>query len=326
MTARVSIVLLLLLGLASPLWADRAYLETGLTRDGDESGHERILAGYRHRGGEALRWELDLAGGTRGYWEDLPTLVAAPGPGGGTVTRTVTERERFSVARAALRGKTPEVWSFDLRLEQLQGDDWDPLLGAATVSARPHRDWYFELFSERELVDTVRAIRQEVEVDTYGLSADYTLNPSLVLVGALLGQDFSDGNRRRGGIVRLIFYPEAPEWLHFQLKGRILDASRPSDTYFSPERLQEYFLLAGIAAPFADDDWIFRLLAGPGVQIIEPFDAAREEKEAYLAELQLRGWFNDHLTLESHAGCSTAITSADTYAYCFANLHLGYAW
>ncbi len=326
MNQRVSFLIVLLLVLAAPAQADRVYLESGVTRDGDVSGHERVMAGYRYRAGDALHWELDLAGGTRGYWEDLPVLVSAPGPGGGSVLREVTEKERFDVARAALRCKTPKVWSFDARLEQLQGDDWDPLLGAANVSARPHPDWYLELFEERELVDTVRAIRERVKVDTYGLSADYSLTPSLVLVGALLAQDFSDGNRREGGIVRLVYYPEKPEWLHLQLKGRILDASRPSDTYFSPERLQEYFLLAGIATPFADDDWIVRLLAGPGLQIIEPFDAAKEEKEAYLAELQLRGWFTDHLTLESNAGCSTAITSSDTYAYCFANLHFGYAW
>jgi len=311
---------LLLLALALPAHADRVYLEGGATRDGDESGHYRLFSGYRYRAGDAYQWELDLAGGSRNYWEKIDLDSPAP------TTQTSTEKERFESVRAAMRGTTPRVWRYDLQLEQLLGDDWDPLLGSATVSARPNEYWYFELFGERELVDTVSAIREKTRVDTYGLSADYTLTPSLVLVAALLQQDFNDGNRRQGGSGRLIYYPEGISWLHLQLKGRLLDAEQPSDNYFSPERLQEYFLLVGVATPFANDDWVFRLLAGPGMQIVEPFDSARVEKEAYLAEVRLRGWFSDHVTLESAVGCSTAVTSAETYSYCFGHLHLGYAW
>lgn len=314
------VVALLLLMLAVPALADRVYLESGITRDGDESGHQRVTAGYRLRSGELHQWELDLGGGTRDYWEKIAINPGNPNSG------ETREKEAFSVARAVLRGAAPETWRYDLRLEQLLSSDWDVAVGGATLSAKPNKTWYLELFAEREIVDTVRAIREHVTVSTYGVSADYHLTPSLVLVAALLQQDFSDSNLRTGGTARLIYYPETPEWLHLQLKGRILDADKPSDLYFSPERMQEYYLLAGIATPFAGDDWVIRLLGGPGIQLIEPFGEPREEKNAYQVEVKLRGWFTDNLTLEGDAGCSTSITSTDTYAYCFANLHLGYAW
>jgi len=311
---------LLLLALALPSYADRVYVEGGTTRDGDDGGHYRLFSGYRYRSGDAYEWELEMGAGVRNYWENIEQGSVLSG------TQTTTEKERFDAARLALRGTTPRVWRYDLRLEQLLGDEWEVLLGAATVSARPNEDWYIELFAERELVDTVQAIRAHNRIDTYGISADYTLNPSLVLVATLLQQEFSDGNRSQGGSGRLVYYPHGISWLHLQLKGRLLDAEQTSATYFSPDRLQEYFLLFGITTPFANDDWIFGLLAGPGTQIIEPFDSAREEKDAYLGEINLRGWFSDHVTLESNLGCSSAVSSEDTDAYCYGHLHLGYAW
>jgi len=307
----LSLTWLLTLSLAA--YADRVYLEGGFTRDGDEGEHYRLFSGYRYASQTPTNWELDVAGGTRHYREDLP--------GGGS-----TASEAFSAARIGLKASPSRLVNTDLRLELLDGSGWNPLLAAGRLTATPNRDWYLEISAERELVDTVRAIRQQVTVDTYTASADYALTPSLTLVGALLHQDFSDGNRRLGEVARIIYTPESLPWLSLQIKGRNLDGRQPSATYFSPERLQEYLLLVGITTPFADDQWLLRLIAGPGVQIVDPFDAPREEKEAYLAELQLRGWVSEHLTLEGHTGCSTAVTSGDSYAYCFGQLHLGYAW
>mgnify|MGYP001408552893 CR=1 FL=1 len=300
--------------------ADRVYLEGHATTDSDDAGHYRLFGGYRMEIPELGKLELDGAAGTRHYREEITDSAAPSG------NRTTTERESFEAARLKLHGEATRSWRYSMRLEQLLGDDWDVLLGAATVAARPHADWYLELFAERELVDTVRAIRRHIRVDTYGLSLDYQLHPSWLLVGGLFEQDFSDGNRRLGTVERLIYSPQKIEWLHIQLKGKQLNADRDSDTYFSPERLQEYFLLIGAATPFADDNWVIRLLGGPGVQIIEPFASEREEKEAYLAELKLRGWFTDNITLESRLGCSSAVASTDSYSYCYGHLHLGYAW
>jgi len=313
MIRRLLLTLCWLLLLALTAHAERVYLEGGFTRDGDEGEHYRLFTGYRHTGEAPFHWELDVAGGARYYREDLP--------GGGP-----TAREDFAAARLGLKGSPSRHVNAELRLEQLEGNGWNPLLAAGLFTATPGRDWYLEMSAERELVDTVRAIREEVTVDTYGVSADYALTPSLTLVGALLHQDFSDGNRRLGEVARLIYTPANLAWLSLQLKGRNLEARQESATYFSPERLQEALLLVGITTPFADDHWLLRLLAGPGIQVVEPFDAPREEKAAYLGELQLRGWFSDHLTLESRTGCSTAVTSGDSYAYCYGHLHLGYAW
>jgi len=313
-------IILLLLFMTCPAYADRVYLEGAASRDSDDGGHYQLMSGYRYRIDKAYQWEFDVAAGTRSYTEEIQYDTSAPTP------QASTEKERFKSARIALRGTTPKIWRYNLQLEQLMSDEWDLLVGSASLSARPNKTWYFEAFGERELVDTVSAIREKNHFLSYGFSVDYQVIQSLALVGAVLRQDFSDGNQRDGYIGRIIYYPKAFEWLNLQLKGRLLNADKDSDNYFSPERLQEYFLLFGIATPFADNDWVIRILAGPGTQIVEPFESEREEKDAYLAELRLRGWFSDNLTLESTAGCSSALTNTDTYSYCYGKLHLGYAW
>ena len=107
-------------------------------------------------------------------------------------------------------------------------------------------------------MDTVAAVQNEILVDSYSLSADYKLSSSLTLVGAPLVQNFSDSNQRWGGVVRLIYSPPQYEKFSVELKGRLLKSDFAGVGYFSPESLEEYLLIFGLAVPFNNDAWVVR--------------------------------------------------------------------
>ena len=50
--------------------ADRAYLESMATRDGNESGHTRLLTGYRYESNGEILWNLEVHGDIK-RWPDV---------------------------------------------------------------------------------------------------------------------------------------------------------------------------------------------------------------------------------------------------------------
>ena len=301
------LLLLLMLSFRSPSYADRIFTEVDGSRDSDDASSLGVYSGYRHSFRGLGRAEIEFSGGRRTY--------AEPG-----------ERERFNVGRLKLDSRPNRNWRMQLGCEFLNGDDWSPTLPVAFVSNRLNDDWYVEFSAERTVVDSVSAVRRHTSVDSYVASADYRVNDRLTLAGAYVSQYFSDGNRKRGGIGRIIFSPEQLPGANLQIKGRSLRSERDSADYFSPQALTEGFLLFGYATPFADDNWVVKLLAGPGVQRIESFNAESRNKSGYHGEISLRGWFNDHIQLVSRIGCTSANDTQDAYSYCFGKMNLAYAW
>lgn len=302
------IVLLLLLLFSTPCYSARIFTEINGTLDSEDADSLEIVAGYRQTLSSLANLNFELAGGSLAYSE----------PG---------EEERFSVGKLGLSSSPDNDWQLQLHCRFLDGDSWSPVLPAAMIIGRPHRDWYIELSADRDPVDSISAIRKHIYVDSYVASVDYRINDRWTVVGAPIVQHFSDNNQRHGVIGRIINTPQ--KWPNFtlQLKGRFLQLSQDSPDYFSPERLSEGFLLFGYATPFADDNWVIKLLGGPGIQRIEPFNSqTAQNKPIYHGEITLRGWFNDHLQLVSRLGCTLADGAQETYNYCFGNMHLGYAW
>ncbi|HEX9778490.1 MAG TPA: hypothetical protein VGA63_10135 [Geopsychrobacteraceae bacterium] len=301
------LMVLLLFCLGTPCYAERVFTEVSGSRDSDEASSLGVLTGYRHAFGDRGKTEIEFAAGRRSY--------AEPG-----------ERESFNAGRLQLYSAPGRDWRMQLRCEFLEGDDWSPILPAAFFSGRPHDDWYLEFSAERDPVDSVSALRRHIRLDSYVASADYRINDRLTLVGAYIAQHFSDDNRKRGGIGRIIFSPAQLPGFSLQVKARYLRADQDSPDYFSPRTLGEGFLLFSYATPFADDNWVIKLLAGPGVQRIEPFNDAATNKTGYHGELFLHGWFNEHVQLVSRLGCTSARDTQDAYRYCFGKMQLGYAW
>ncbi|PLX86003.1 MAG: hypothetical protein C0617_02360 [Desulfuromonas sp.] len=302
---RLSMVLLITL----VLFAQGAHAGNRVTggvefsSDSDDADQYGVYLGYSHRFDDsAYKPEWGFRGG-------VLTL------------NDVSGSERFKVLELNHRSDLSENIHLDLKGKLYQGDDWSPALYAANLVYGPTRKWYAEVFAERGIVDSVTSARLEYTVDTYGVSADYNITDEFTVVGALFTQDFSDGNDRLGRVGRIVYTPRNHDWFNVQLKGRVLESDFNGIGYFSPDRLEEYFLLFGAAKAFGGDNWVIRGLAGPGIQVIDD-----ENKEAYWAEARLKGWFTPEFGLDTRFGCTTAQATSESYRYCFGHANLIYAW
>lgn len=235
--------------------------------------------------------------------------------------------ESFKALRLDFEAPTTERTRVKLRLNPLIGSDWSPVLGGVSAIWKPDATWYFEAFADRELVDTVRAVRDENHVDTYGLSGDYRFWGLLTLIVSAFGQSFDDGNERLGRVFRLDYASEAWAGFGAQLRAKRVDADAPGVGYFSPRRLEEAELRLRYVVPLADQRWQLALRASGGRQRID----GNGSENLYGAEIGLRGWFTDHYGLEAQAQCSNTGGLAgdaadDGYRYCAATLSFIGSW
>lgn len=235
--------------------------------------------------------------------------------------------EDFSAMRFDLETQPTDVTRIKLRLNPMFGSDWSPLLLGGSASWKPNATWYFEAFADRDLVDTVQAVRDENHLDTYGLSGDYRLGGPFTAIVSVFGQSFDDGNERLGRVFRLDYASEAWSGFGAQLRARRIDADERGIGYFSPRRLEEADLQLRYVVPLLDERWQLALRASGGRQRVD----TQGGETIYGADLGLRGWFTDHYGLEARAQCSnTGSLSGDaadgSYRYCAATLNLIASW
>jgi poly-beta-1,6-N-acetyl-D-glucosamine synthase len=229
--------------------------------------------------------------------------------------------ERFEVLRLSWDVEATPSLHLLLHGTHLGGDNWSPTLFFGSAAWTPAPKWRLEFFGERGIVDSVSGIAQKLYVDTAGVSADYLLTEEFTVVGAFFHQRISDGNERLGGLGRFVYTPKHLAWFNVQLYGRKLDSDFDGIGYFSPDRLEEVFLLAGAARSFSKDNWVIRGQLGPGMQFIEG-----ESKKALRAEGALRGWFTPSFGLESRIGYTNARQAREAYSYWWGGGSLVYAW
>lgn len=212
-------------------------------------------------------------------------------------------------------------------LHQLAGDDWSPTLGYGSVVVKPLPALALDVGVDRELVDTVIAARRETTLDVLHAVVDWSITPEWVLVAGPLRQDFSDGNRREGGLLKVVWAPAAAEGFNAQLRLRRLDGEFRGIGYFSPDRFEEGLLQLQYGRAVAGGRLVLTGVAGAGGQRV---DGAGTDA-VFLAEVRLRGWLTDHFGLEGKAGCTNtgdvvASPAGNGYRWCQLNLSLMRPW
>jgi hypothetical protein len=287
---------------------DRARLELQGSEDSDDARQQAYLAellGPLPFGGTQAQW--GLGGGYR--------LIDDP-----------VGREAFTRARGFAALEPAEHTRLQARTELLDGDDWSPVLGGASLGQRFSSSWAGEISVDRELVDTVTAVRERNLVTTWAGSLDYAWSPSWTVVVGANTQDLRDGNERHGRSLRLAWAPPQADW-NLQLRLRRIDSAFRGNGYFSPRRLEDALLTGTWHQPLAGDRYLLTLRAGAGLQRIDRGD----DEALYLAELRGRGWFSPHYGFEARASCSNtggfnAGPAGDGYRYCDAVVSLIAAW
>lgn len=287
---------------------DRARIELLVSEDSDRARQQAYAAdllGALPFGGAQAQWSV--GGGYRRL--DDPT-----------------GRESFARARGSVALAPAEHTRLQARAELLDGSDWSPVLGGASLGQRFSSRWAGELSADRELVDTVTAIRARNLVTTWAGSLDYMLSPSWTVIAAANTQDLRDGNERDGRSLRIAWAPPQTDW-NLQLRLRRIDSAFRGDGYFSPRRLQDALFTGAYHYPVADERYLLSLRAGAGAQRIDRNDS----ETLYLAELRGRGWFSEQYGFEARATCSNsggfnADPAGNGYRYCEAVLSLIADW
>lgn len=281
---------------------NRLTAEYEFSVDSDREEHHGFYLGYRRALETPRPSQVGMRAGTLGI-------------------KDPTGSERFETLRLSWEVEAAPSLSLLVQGTLLSGDDWSPILFNGSAVWTPAPRWRLEFFGERGIVDSVGGIAQRLTIDTVGLSADYHLTKEFTLVGSFFHQRISDGNERLGGVARFIYAPARFDWFNLQLYGRKVDSDFDGIGYFSPDRMEEVFLLAGAARPFAGDNWVIRGQLGPGMQFIDG-----ESKQAFRAEGTLRGWFTPRFGLESRVGYTNARQARDAYSYWWGGASLIYAW
>lgn len=286
----------------------RLYADLVVSDDSDGQEEQSAYVGWRRKLETAVPSQLGLRGGYRHFSDEQRS-------------------EHFEALRLDYALQPAPDLDARLHLDQFTSDHWSPTVGGAVLSWRPGPLWYWEASAERDIIDNAASAERELSLDSYALSTDYRLAAALTLVAGGLYQDISDDNRRKGGLLRLIYEPQGLPGFSLQLRGRRVLSEFRGQGYFSPDRLEEVLALAQLSRALPGDHWVLTGSAGGGVQRVDRGDATA----LFRVELAARGWFSDHLGLTAKTGCSNAgglgNGSADQgYRYCHADLSLIWAW
>ncbi|MBB3046842.1 hypothetical protein FHR99_001078 [Litorivivens lipolytica] len=288
---------------------ERLTIDTNIARDSDRAKHDSYYLKYRYDRGTRE---------SPSYW------------GFGVGSRQIRDRQGESTySGVAVEMQQPLNQAVVLRAQaaKLLDTDWSPWTGSTALVITPNPRLYAEVFAERDIVDTTRAIEQNLWVKTFGISSDYKLHPELTLVGAFFGQRFSDHNSRTGKVARMLWEVTSVPWFMAELRYKVLTAEFNGDGYFSPDRLTESLALVTFRGTIFEESHALSLQLGAGKQEVN-----REfSQDLYLAEFKARGWFTDSVGHELTLGCKNTgdvsfAAQASDYRYCYSRLQLHKVW
>ena len=123
-----------------------------------------------------------------------------------------------------------------------------------------------ELFVNRDWVETAKALDNGVHFTFAGVALEQGLGERMTVVGVAGRQEFSDGNNRNHGRLKLIFQPDPDSGLTFQVRYRAYTSSSDNvgGFYFNPENYNEAMLALGWRKKIPG--WNLSLTGGIGQQ------------------------------------------------------------
>jgi hypothetical protein len=148
---------------------------------------------------------------------------------------------------------------------------------------------------------TTTALANKLLFSTYSVGADFRTSDHLCLLPVYFRQEFSDGNHRDGGALKLLLspydLPNTTSALGAEIYARAYNSSLPTTgVYFNPASYrQEQVSL--IAIHQFGPDWRLRAIAGIGSEAI---DGSRAQSYAW--DVSLRGRLQGNGRLEVHVG------------------------
>lgn len=251
----------------------------------------------------------------------------------------VTQDRLAGVLTRQLRYSQPG-WSRDGEQVSLQDrrksrNGWQQLeinathLGRSSVGGSFTRGWFddtgrsSEVFAERNLVDSQRAIDKDIAATLIGAAVDIPLDEFAAASGYAAVQYIEDNNWRSHIRLKLsLELNPAPATAQLQARVRSIHASRPfTGNYYNPKAFEE--VLFGLFLRFDHQDWRFNLWAGAG-----PQRADAVTRTAYVIEARLQtprlAEVPVHASLTVGARRDGARESGYSYRYIMGNIGYRY--
>jgi hypothetical protein len=157
-----------------------------------------------------------------------------------------------------------------------------------------------ELFVDREWVETAPALDRGVHFTLAGGGVEQGMGPHVTVIGLAGYQDFSDGNSRTHGRVRVIVQPDLDLGLTLQARYRAYTSSADDvgGAYFNPSRYDETLLAVAWRQRFMR--WTGYLIAGAGRQHVadDPwtptrlYEASVQSPPVHAYSLRARAGYN----------------------------------
>lgn len=180
-------------------------------------------------------------------------------------------------------------------------DGWDFAEGSLEWQAQLSDTAAVNASLERDPILTTLALADRLLFSTYTLGASARLSDHWSIVPVYFHQDFSDGNRRDGGHLKIVLspydIPNTTSALGAQIDLRGYSSSMPTTgIYFNPAH---YLLVRAevIAAQQISTDWRLRLVAGVGSETIDGASTS-----SYMWDLSLQGRLPANGRLVVHLG------------------------
>lgn len=212
----------------------------------------------------------------------------------------------------ALRGqlRVADSHYLDLDLGLMRSGSWRTLQGDARWTWQPSDSFNLSADAERAPVLTSKALAQRLASDVYSLGASLRPAAQWYVLPTYYHQDFSDGNRRDGGSLRLLLSPcDIPGTagaIGAELSSRAYRSTQPSrGAYFNPAHYSASQLgLIGVYS--LDPRWKLRLTANAGRQTIDGTGAG-----IYTVDVALEGRLPHNGRLQLHLARSSAASDSN---------------
>ncbi len=174
---------------------------------------------------------------------------------------------------------------------------WSPVFWSDSLIITPSRQYRFELFNARNLVDNMGSVRNKYFFDSYGISADWVISPEITLVGAYVYEHISDGNDKSIEIGKVLYSPESYKGLNLGLFVRNFNNDFTSPFYYSPERYTETLGIMTISQPLFNDKFVIKFNGGAGYRWTN-FD----NRFTGNANVRFKGWLDNHWGIDLSGG------------------------
>jgi len=176
---------------------------------------------------------------------------------------------------------------------------WTPIIWHGSMSYRPGDTFQVQIYSLREVIETITAIEHKISAITVGITPHINFSHRFKLSGSFYGMHFSDRNSRYGFSVSGLWLVSTRLGLYVIPRVRYFNNSHTNTLgYFNPKRFHEESILVKLQRHLGGADWSYYVVAGPGVQTVTPGDTS----PTFFFEAGIRGYIYRSVTLAVNVG------------------------